>query len=166
MSKSLLWNNTTYKTLWGYFRTSRGIRFNREQSFFFFLELFLPSTRHTFAREAFNFFPCNSAHSKRRCQMWTWKTKQTWQLFFPHLLLTLRLLLNVTLGYCQVLQTRCYMGVRCLCKHFGIDLLFFLFLLLNLQLDSLHLVDDSCGGKETKTQLNIYLITVIVIKLL
>lgn len=51
--------------------------------FCFFLELFLPSTKHTFAREAFIFFPSNSAHSKRRCQMWTWKTKQTWQLFFP-----------------------------------------------------------------------------------
>lgn len=84
--------------------------------------------------------------------------------FFSHQLLTLRQLLNMTLGYCQVLQTRCYMGVKCLCKHFGIDLLFFLFLLLNLQLDSLHLVDDSCGKKK-QIQLNIYLITVIVIKL-
>lgn len=67
---------------------------------------------------------------------------------FPHQLLTLRQLL--TMGYCQVLQTRYYMGVKCLCKHFGIDLLFFLFLLLNLQLDSLHLVDDSCGEKKQK----------------
>lgn len=116
--------------------------------FFFFGALFLLSMRHMFAQEAFIFFPLVTVRTVRdgiSCE----HEKQTKLDIFPP---AHRLLLHMTSGYWQVLQTRYCMGVKRLRKHFGIDLLFSLLLLLNLQLDSLHLVDDSCRKKETEIQ--------------